>query len=129
MEETQVESLKDLVEVVVVADGCGEALATAGLTDVFGLAGDGFGGDMAAVSVGMSWRDGLFVEFGEEDVGDGVMDGVGCVLEQVGEADVETTFAQADGGVERGETTKADVEWRNGCAGTQMAVLIFEDSY
>ena len=55
---------------------------------------------MTAVAVGVGWRDGLSVELGEEDVGDGVMDGVGSGLEQVGEADVEAAFAQADRGVE-----------------------------
>ena len=67
---------------------------------MFGLAGDGFGRDVTAVAVGVGWRDGLSVELGEEDVGDGVMDGVGSGLEQVGEADVEAAFAQADRGVE-----------------------------
>ncbi|WP_313899753.1 hypothetical protein [Tunturiibacter lichenicola] len=55
---------------------------------------------MTAVAVGVVWRDGLSVEFGEEDVGYGVMDGVGGSFEEVGEADVEAAFAQADGGVE-----------------------------
>ena len=70
------------------------------MPDVFGLARDGFGGDVTAVAVSVGWNDGLFVELGEEDVGDGVMDGVGSGLEQVGEADVESAFAQADRGVE-----------------------------
>jgi hypothetical protein len=33
-------------------------------------------------------------------VSDGVMDGIGSGLEQVGEPDVEAVFAKADGGVE-----------------------------
>ena len=40
--------------------------------------------------------------------------GLGCVFEEVGEADVETAFAEADGGVEEGETAEADVELRDG---------------
>jgi hypothetical protein len=100
VEETGVERLEDFVEIVVAASGCGEAFATAGLTDVLGLFGDAFGGDVAAVAVGVSAGYRLFVELGEEDVSDGVMDGVGCGLEEVGEADVEAAFAEADGGVE-----------------------------
>jgi hypothetical protein len=100
VEETGVEGLEDFVEIVVVAGGGGEAFASPGLTDVLGLFGDGFGGDVAAVAVGVNARDGLLVELGEEDVGDGVMDGLGGVLEEIGEADVETAFAQTDGGVE-----------------------------
>jgi hypothetical protein len=100
VEEAYVEGLEDFVEIVVVATVGGETLAAASLTDVLGLAGDGFGGDVAAVAVGVRCGDGFLVELGEEDVGDGVMDGVGRGLEQVGETYVEAAFAQADGGVE-----------------------------
>jgi hypothetical protein len=74
VEETGVEGLEDLVEIVVVTGGRGEAFATPGLADVLGLPGDGLGGDVAAVTVGVDAGDGLLVELGEEDVGDGVMD-------------------------------------------------------
>jgi hypothetical protein len=60
-------------------------------------------------------------------VGDGVVDGVGGGLEQVGETDVEAAFAEADGGVEGGEAAEADVERRNGGAGAEVAVLLLED--
>jgi|SRR6266851_160547 len=127
VEETGVEGLEDFVEMIVVAGGGGEAFAAAGLTDVLGLSGDGFGGDVAAVAVGVGAGYGLFVELGEEDVGDGVMDGLGSGLEEVGEADVETAFAKADGGVERGEAAEADVERGDGGSGAEFAVLVFED--
>ena len=127
MEETGVEGLEDFIEIVVVAGGGGDAFAAAGLTDVFGLFGDGFGGDVAAIAVGVDAGDGLFVKLGEEDVGDGVMDGLGCGLEDVGEADVETAFAQADGGVEGGDAAEADVECGDGGAGAEFAVLVLED--
>jgi hypothetical protein len=100
VEETGVEGFEDLVEIVVVAGGCGDAFASAGLTDVLGLLADGLGGDMAAVAVGVDASDGLLVELREKDVGNGVVDGLGCGLEEVGEADVEAAFAEADGGVE-----------------------------
>jgi hypothetical protein len=67
---------------------------------VFGLLGDGFGGDVAAVAVGVEAGNGLFVELGEEDVGYGVVDRLGRGLEQVGETDVEAAFTKPDGGVE-----------------------------
>jgi hypothetical protein len=129
VEETGVQGFEDLVEIVVVADGGGEAFAPSGLADVLGLAGDGFGGDVAAVAVGVGGGDWLLVELGEEDVGDGVVDGVGRGFEQVGETDVEAALAEADGGVERGEAAEADVERRNGGARTEVAVLIFKDGY
>lgn len=55
------------------------------------------------------------------------MDGFGCVLEDVGEPNMEAAFAQPDGGVERGEAAEADVEGRNRCAWAQLAVLLLED--
>jgi hypothetical protein len=97
------------------------------LTDVLGLLADGLGGDVAAVAVGVDAGDGLFVELGEEDVGDGVVDGLGCGLEEVGEADVKAAFAEADGGVEGGEAAEADVECGDGGAGAEFAVLVLED--
>lgn len=116
MEETGVEGFEDLVEIVVMADGGEEAFAAAGLPDVLGLLRDGFGGDVAAIAVGVGGSDGFLVELGEEDVGDGAVDALGGVLEKVGEADVQAAFAKADGGVERGEAAEADVERRNGRA-------------
>jgi len=126
VEEAGVEGLEDLVEIVVVPDGSEDALAATGLADVLGLAGDGFGGDVAAVAVGVGGGDGLLVELGEQDVGDGVVDGVGCVLEDVGEADVEAAFTETDGGVEGGEAAETDVEGWNGRAGAKVSVLLFK---
>ena len=129
MEETGVEGLEDLVEIVVAAGGCGEALAAAGLTDVLGLFGDAFGGDVTAVAVGVMAGDGLLVELREKDVGDGVMDRVGCGLEEIGQANVEAAFAETDGGVEGGEAAEADIERGDGCSGAEFAVLVLEDGY
>ncbi len=129
VEEAGVQAVEDLIEVVVVADGGGEALATAGLADVLGLAGDGLGGGEAAVAVGLRGSDGLLVELGEEDVGDGVVNALGRGLQQVGEADVQVAFAEADGGVERGEAAEADVERGDGSARAELAVLLLEDGY
>ena len=72
-------------------------------------------------------RDRLLVELGEQDVGDGMVNGIGCMLEEVGEAHVQAAVAQADGGVERGEAAEADVEGRDGRARAEFAVLVFKD--
>jgi hypothetical protein len=82
---------------------------------------------VAAVAVGVDAGDGFFVELGEKDVGDGVMDGLWRGLEEVGEANVEAAFAEADGGVEGGEATEADVECGDGSAGAEFAVFVLED--
>jgi hypothetical protein len=91
------------------------------------LFGDGLGGDVAAVAVGVEAGYGLFVELGEEDVGDGVMDGFGRDFEEVGEPDVKAAFTEADGGVQRGEAPEADIECRDRGAGAEFTVLVFED--
>jgi hypothetical protein len=83
VEEARVERLEDFVEVVVMAGGGGEALAAAGLADMLSLAGDGFGGDVAAVAVGVGGGNGLLVELREEDVGDSVVDVIGSGLEKI----------------------------------------------
>jgi hypothetical protein len=127
VEEAEVEGFEDLVKVVVVALAGGDALAAAGLADVLGLTCYGFGADVAAVAVGVDGGDGLAVELGEEDVRDSVMDGLGRVLEEIREADVETALAKADGGIEGGETAEADVECRDGRARTKVAVLLLKD--
>jgi hypothetical protein len=127
VEETGVEGVEDFVEIVVMAGGCREAFAAAGLADVLGLFGDGLGRDIAAVAVCVSAGYGFFVELGEENVGDGAVDVVRCVLEQVGEAYVEPAFAEADRGVERGEATEADVEDGDWRAGAELAVFVLED--
>ena len=40
---------------------------------------------------------------------------------------MQTAFAQADGGVERGEAAEADVEGRDRGARAKFAVLVLED--
>ena len=71
--------------------------------------------------------DGLFVELGEQDVGDGVDDGLGRAFKEVGKADVDLAFAEADGGVEGSEAAKADRDGRHGRARAEGAVLLLED--
>lgn len=100
VEEAHVERVEDFVEVEMMSDRGEDSFAAAGLADVFGLAGDGLGGYVAAVAVGVGRSDRLSVKLGEKDVGDGVVDGFGRVLEQIGETDVEPAFTEADGGVQ-----------------------------
>ena len=60
-------------------------------------------------------------------MGDGAEDAFRCAFEEVGEADVDSAFAEADGGVERGEAAEADGEGRDGRARAQDAVLLLKD--
>lgn len=83
-----VEALEDLVEIVAVSLRGGDTFAAAGLTDVFGLLGDSLRRGMAAIAVRVGGRDGLFVELGEKDVSDGVVDGLWRGLEKVRQANM-----------------------------------------
>jgi hypothetical protein len=51
------------------------------------------------------------------------------VLQDVGEADVKATFAQADRGVQRGEAAEADIQRRDRRARTEFAIFVFKDGY
>src|SRR5271170_6490583 len=107
----------------------GEALAAAGLANVLGLFGDGFRGYVAAVVVGVDAGDWFLVELSEQDVGDGVMNGFGRMLKNVGEAHVKPALAQPDRRVERREAAETNVECWDGRARTKLAVLVLEDGY
>ena len=110
MKEAGVKGFEDLLEIIVVAAGGEDALAATDLTNVFGLPGHSFRGDVAPVSVSMCGCDGLLIKLGEQDVGNSAEDGLGSVLKKVGEADVELAFAEANGRIEGGESAEADVK-------------------
>ena len=58
---------------------------------------------------------------------DRVEHGVGCAFQQVGEADVELSLAQADGVVDGDEGVEAEVDCGDGCVWTQASVGSVED--
>jgi len=111
----------------VVSDVGEDALAASGLANMLGLTGNGLGGDVPPIAVGVNGSDRLLVELGQKDVGNRVVDVLRRVLEQVGETHVQAAFAEPDGGVERGEAAEADIEGRDGCAGAKLSVLGLED--
>lgn len=82
---------------------------------------------MAAVAVRVVRSDGLPVELGEQNVRDGAMNGLRRVLQDVGEADVQTAFAQADRGVQRRKAAEPNVQRRDRSARAEFAVLLFKE--
>src|SRR5215813_7226233 len=58
---------------------------------------------------------------------DSVVDGIRRMLEEVGEADVQSALAETNGGVQRGEAAEADVEGRDGRPRPQAAILFLKD--
>ncbi len=68
VEEAHVQRFEDLIEIVVVTDGGEDALASAGLANMFGLSGDEFGLGVAAVAVCVRGGNGLLVELRQQDI-------------------------------------------------------------
>jgi len=116
-EEPRVERVEDFIQVVIAALGTGEALAAASVADKLGLADHGGAGGETLVTQVMRGVDGLFIELGEQDVGDGADYRLRRAFEKVGKADVDLAFAQADGGVERRKAAEAHRYGRHGSAG------------
>src|SRR5271157_4549968 len=97
-EEARVQRIEDLLKVVEAALGTEETLVAASAANQLRLAGDGDAGGKALIAQVLRRVDGLFVEFGQENVGDGVEDGFGRALQQIGKIDMNPAFAEADGG-------------------------------
>lgn len=127
MEKAHVQSFEDLVEIVVMADGAKDSLTPSSLPNMFGLFRDRFGADVAAVAVCMHRRDGFLIELRQQNVGNSAVNALWRRFQKVGEANMETAFAQPDRSVERRKPAKADVERRNWSARTEVAVLFFKD--
>ena len=126
-EEAAVQVFENFFEMIVVAAGGVDVLASAELTDETRFGGDVVAGDVSTVGGGLRAFDRLAVELGEQDVRDRVEHPVGRGFEQVGEADVKFSLAQADGVVDGDERVEADVECGNGRNGPQDAVGGVED--
>lgn|SRR5579862_4996546 len=126
-EEAQVQRVEHFFKVVVAAFGSGVALASAGVADQLGLAGNGRAGGETLEAQVLRGIDGLAVELGEEDVGDGAQHALRRAFEQVRETDKDAAFAQADGGVQRGESAETDEDGRHGRPRTEGAILLLKN--
>ena len=86
----------------------GVALAAASVADEFCLACDGGAGGESLEADIVRGIDGLLVQLGQEDMCDGANDALRGALDQVGKADKDFAFTQANGGIQRCESTKAN---------------------
>jgi cytolysin (calcineurin-like family phosphatase) len=122
VKKAAVEVVEDFLEMVVVAASGADQLAAAHLADETRFSGKIVAGNIAAIASAMSALDGLAIELGEQDVGDRVQHGIGRAFEQVGEANVELSLAEADGVVDGDKGIKASMHrWRRG-ARTEFAI-------
>jgi hypothetical protein len=82
---------------------------------------------VATIAVGVRGCNGFLIKLSEKNVGDGVMHGLGCVLEQIGKADVESSFAKTDRCVQRSKAAEPDVKRGNRRTRTKTAILLLKD--
>src|SRR6266849_1804266 len=127
VEETAVEVIEDFFQMVVVAAGRADVLASAHLADEPRFSGNVVAGDIAAITRAVRAIDRLTIKFGEQDVSDRMQHGFGSAFEQVGKADVELYLAQADGVVDGDESIETNMHRRSGRAGTEFAIRFLKD--
>ncbi len=125
VEEAAVEVVEDFFQMVVVAAGGVNVLASAYLADEPRFGGNIVAGDIAAITGAVDAIDRLAIELGQQDVGDRILHGFGSAFEQVGEADVELSLAEANGVVDGDERIETNIHGRHGRrerAGAEFAI-------
>src|ERR1700733_5019342 len=103
MEESLVQHIEDLFEVVITPLGTAVALGPARMADLLRLARHGFAILKTLVAMVVRAVDGLFVNLGDQDMRDGMEDRLRRAFQQVRKADMQLAFAQPDGGIEGNE--------------------------
>src|ERR1700674_2659739 len=127
VEKAAVEVVENFFQMVVMAAGGADMLASAHLADEARFCGNVVAGDIAAITRAVGALDRLAIELGQQDVGDRVQHGFLSAFEQIGEADVELSLAEADRVVDRDESVETNVHGRRGRAGTELAIRFVKD--
>ena len=127
VKEAAVEVVEDFFEVIVMAAGRANVLASAQLADEAGFGGDVVAADVAAIAGALVAVDRFAIEFGEQDVRDGLEYSVGRALQQIGDAREQSAFAHADGVVDGDEGIETDVHRRNGRTRAKLAIGFVKD--
>jgi len=127
VKEAAVEVFEDFFQMVVVAAGGVDVLASADLADEASFGGNIVAGDIATITGTLGTINRSAIKLGEQDVGDRVQHGFGSAFEQVGEADVELSLAQADGVIDGDESIETNVHGRRGHAGAEIAIGFVKD--
>lgn len=91
------------------------------------LAGDGGAGGEAFEAKVVCRIDGLFVEFGEQDMRDRADDAFGRAFNEIGEADEDLAFAEANGGVQGCEAAEANREGRHRRSRAQGSIFLLKN--
>ena len=127
VEKAAVEVVENFFQMVVMAAGGADMLASADLTDEARFCGNVVAGDITAITGAVRAIDRLAIKLGEQDVGDRVQHGFGSAFEQVRKADVKLSVAEANGVIDRDESIETHVHGRRGRAGTEFAIGFVKD--
>ncbi len=127
MEEAEIQVVKNLVEIVMLALGALDALASAHLADELRLLRHGVAADVFAVTSGVGCINGLAMKLGDEDMQDGIKHRLGSAFKKIREADKEASLAQADGAINVGEAIEADFKFRQRRARAQIAICLLKN--
>ncbi len=127
VEEPAVEVVEDFFQMVVMAAGGADVLASAHLADEPRFGGNVVAGDIAAITGAVRAIDRLTIKLGEQDVGDRVQQGFGSAFKQVGKADVELSLAEADSVIDGDESIETNMHRRRRRAGAKFAIGFVKD--
>ena len=127
VEEATVEVVEDFFQMVMMAAGGADMLASAHLADEPRFGGNVVACDIAAITGAVIAINRLTIKLGEQDVSDRVQHRFRSAFEEIGKADVELSLAQADGVVDGDESIETHVHGRRGRAGTEFAIGFVED--
>jgi predicted dinucleotide-utilizing enzyme len=127
VEEAKIQSVKNLIKIVMFAFGTLNALASAQLANELRLLRHGMTAGVFAVSGSMGSVDGLAMELGNEDVQDGIKHRFWRAFKKIREADKDASLAQADGAIDVGEAVEADLKFRQRSAWTQIAIGLLKN--
>src|SRR5882724_8752377 len=127
MEEAEVQIVKNLVKIVVLSLRALNALAPAELADELRLLRHGRAAGIFAVTRGVSGVNGLAMQFGDEDVQDGMEHRLGRAFQKIREADKDTSLAQADGAIDVGKAIETDFKLRQRSARAQITVCLLKN--
>jgi hypothetical protein len=127
-EEAHIQGVEDFLKIVEMTLRTEVALVGAGAANQLRLPCDGGATGKALVTQLQRGIDLLLVvEFGQQNVRDGVGDRLWRALQQVREAHKELSLAEPNGGVQRGKAPKADRDGRHRRSGAQRPVFFLKD--
>src|SRR5947209_19669799 len=112
MKKLCVQVFEDLLQVVMPALCAKNAFASTHLPDQVHLGGNILAAGKFAEADRVGVVDFFPVNFGNQDMQDGMNDRFGCSLQQIGEADKDTPSTQANGVVQLGEREELNLKFR-----------------